>query len=134
MHEENEQDAERVEQYLRRMQGILPLTQEEEAQLVQSMDLRKDEQAKAVPDARIIEESEQAKNRLIEGHLPAVVKIARGYQEREVDGGVELMDLIEAGNAGLHQATEKFVLARGYRFNTYAAWWIRQAITRRITN
>lgn len=134
MHEESEQDAERVEQYLRRIQGILPLTQEEEAQLVQSMDLGKDEQAKAVPDTRIIEESEQAKNRLIEGHLPAVVKIARGYEQREMDGGVKLMDLIEAGNEGLGRATEKFAVGKGYAFSTYAVWWIRQAITRRITN
>lgn len=133
MDEANEQDANEVEQYLRRIQEIAPITQEEEAQFVQLMQQGKDEQAKALPDLRTIEEGEQARNRLIEGNLPTVVKIAKGYQEREMDGGVKLMDMIDAGNAALHRATEKFDIAKGYRFSTYAVWWIRQAITQRIT-
>lgn len=117
MDEKNEQDADRVEQYLRRIQEIVPITQEEEVQLVQLMAWSKDE---------------QARSRLIEVNLPSVVKIAKSYQEREMDGGIKLMDLIETGNAGLHSAIEKFDIAKGYRFSTYAVWWVRQAITRRI--
>lgn len=132
MDEESEQDADRVEQYLRRIREIVPIAQEEEAQLAQLMQLGKAEQAKALHDLRTIEEGEQARSRLIEGNLPSVVKIAKGYQEREMDGGIKLMDLIDAGNAGLHRATEKFDMAKGYRFSTYAVWWIRQAITRGI--
>jgi RNA polymerase nonessential primary-like sigma factor len=73
---------------------------------------------------------ESARNRLIECNLRLVVKIARRYQYK----GLSLSDLIEEGNLGLMHAVEKFDPDRGFRFSTYATWWIRQAIERAIMN
>lgn len=134
MDEANEQDADKLEQYLRRIREIAPITREEEAQLAQLMQRGKAEQAKALHDLRTIEEGEQARSRLIEVNLPNVVKIAEGYQEREMNGGLKLMDLIEAGKKGLDRAAESYDIKRGIRFSTYATWWIRQAITQKITS
>ena len=103
-----------VRMYLREIGKIPLLTFEEEAELAQ----------------KIIEGDEDAKQKLAESNLRLVVSIAKKYVGR----GMLFLDLIQEGNMGLIKAVEKFDYNKGFKFSTYATWWIRQAITRAIAD
>ena len=103
-----------VRQYLKEIGRIPLLTVEEEKALAEKM----------------LEGDEDAKMRLVESNLRLVVSIAKRYLGR----GMYFLDLIQEGNLGLMKAVEKFDHAKGFKFSTYATWWIRQAITRAIAD
>lgn len=103
-----------VRLYLKEIGKVPLLSVEEELFLAQKME----------------EGDEAAKNRLVESNLRLVVSIAKRYTGR----GMQFLDLIQEGNLGLMKAVEKFDYRKGYKFSTYATWWIRQAITRAIAD
>ena len=103
-----------VRMYLKEIGKVPLLTAEEEIELAQRME----------------EGDQEAKKRLAEANLRLVVSIAKRYVGR----GMLFLDLIQEGNLGLIKAVEKFDYRKGYKFSTYATWWIRQAITRSIAD
>jgi RNA polymerase primary sigma factor len=127
--------------YLREIGRVPLLTAEDEVELAKSIEagLFADEKLRGsfsldgaeVADLQfLVAEGERAKQRLIEANLRLVVSIAKRYIGR----GLVFLDLIQEGNLGLIRAVEKFDYTRGYKFSTYATWWIRQAITRAIAD
>ena len=124
-----------VRMYLREIGRVPLLTAEEEVRLAQIMERGKMERLRAdrlrvAPNRRFLEEGEEAQRRLTEANLRLVVSVAKKYIGR----GMNLLDLIQEGNIGLIRAVEKFDYTKGYKFSTYATWWIRQAITRAIAD
>ncbi len=103
-----------VRMYLKECGKVPLLTPEKEAELAQ----------------RMLEGDEKAKKRMVEANLRLVVSIAKRYVGR----GMMFLDLIQEGNLGLMKAVEKFDYTKGFKFSTYATWWIRQAITRAIAD
>jgi RNA polymerase primary sigma factor len=119
-----------VRMYLREIGRVPLLSAEEEVRLAQRMERGKAERLKAHPNRRYVDDGEEAQRRLTEANLRLVVSVAKKYIGR----GMSLLDLIQEGNIGLIRAVEKFDYTKGYKFSTYATWWIRQAITRAIAD
>ena len=123
--------ADPIQAYLRSIGRTPLLTAAEELELaraVQAMLPLLDVTCPTPQQLAIIHQGQRAKNRMIQANLRLVVTIAKKYQNR----GLELLDLIQEGSIGLERAVEKFDPAKGYKFSTYAYWWIRQGITRAI--
>jgi RNA polymerase primary sigma factor len=121
-----------VRMYLREIGRVPLLSAEEEVRLARRMERGRCELLKppTMRDYRNIEDGEEAQRRLTEANLRLVVSVAKKYIGR----GMSLLDLIQEGNIGLIRAVEKFDYTKGYKFSTYATWWIRQAITRAIAD
>ena len=121
--------------YLREIGQWKLLTAPEEIALFTQIEHAKREHDRAkhlnvAPDPRILNEGSLAKRRITEANLRLVVSIAKKYRGR----GLSLLDLVQEGNIGLLRAIEKFEYTRGFKFSTYAIWWIRQYITRAISD
>jgi RNA polymerase primary sigma factor len=138
--------ADSVRAYLKQIGKIALLNAEEEVQLAQRIEaglfaaerLRQAEESgagKLAPQLRrdlrwIVRDGERAKNHLLEANLRLVVSLAKRYIGR----GMAFLDLVQEGTLGLIRAVEKFDYTKGYKFSTYATWWIRQAITRAMAD
>src|SRR5258706_1434310 len=124
--------ADAVRMYRREVGRIPLLAAEEEVRVAQGMEGGRAELLKPVTSRsyRLIDDGEEAQRRLTEANLRLVVSVAKKYIGR----GMSLLDLIQEGNIGLIRAVEKFDYTKGYKFSTYATWWIRQAITRAIAD
>nr|WP_159940082.1 MULTISPECIES: RNA polymerase sigma factor RpoD [unclassified Nocardiopsis] len=125
-----------VRLYLREIGRVPLLTAEEEVDLAKAIEVGLYAQRRAADGCTaeelgaLVEEGSRAKRRLIEANLRLVVSIAKRYMGR----GLLFLDLIQEGNLGLIRAVEKFDYRKGFKFSTYATWWIRQAITRAIAD
>jgi RNA polymerase primary sigma factor len=141
-------DTEELEMWMRqtrRAHLLTPAQEEHLAKRVQAMDLADNDKWSKVAELYnlprdhewtdfdrmdVMKQGRQAKQQLIESNLRLVVSIAKKYNAR----GIPLADLIQEGNLGLIRAVEKFDWRKGFRFSTYATWWIRRAIARAIIN
>jgi RNA polymerase primary sigma factor len=121
-----------VRMYLREIGRVPLLSAEQEVALAKRMERGKLERCKpyAQQNIYVIFDAEEAQRQLTEANLRLVVSVAKKYIGR----GMSLLDLIQEGNIGLIRAVEKFDYCKGFKFSTYATWWIRQAITRAIAD
>ncbi|MFB9923762.1 RNA polymerase sigma factor [Amycolatopsis halotolerans] len=137
--------ADSVRAYLKQIGKVALLNAEEEVELAKRIEAglyaaervrtAEEEGEKLVTQMRrdlkwIVRDGERAKNHLLEANLRLVVSLAKRYTGR----GMAFLDLIQEGNLGLIRAVEKFDYTKGYKFSTYATWWIRQAITRAMAD
>ncbi|HSK61241.1 MAG TPA: sigma-70 family RNA polymerase sigma factor, partial [Actinomycetospora sp.] len=137
--------ADSVRAYLKQIGKVALLNAEEEVELAKRIEagLYASERLRKVAEAGqelatqmrrdlrwIVRDGERAKSHLLEANLRLVVSLAKRYTGR----GMAFLDLIQEGNLGLIRAVEKFDYTKGYKFSTYATWWIRQAITRAIAD
>ena len=137
--------ADSVRAYLKQIGKVALLNAEEEVELAKRIEaglyaaervrVAEEEGEKLVTQLRrdlkwIVRDGERAKNHLLEANLRLVVSLAKRYTGR----GMAFLDLIQEGNLGLIRAVEKFDYTKGYKFSTYATWWIRQAITRAMAD
>ncbi len=130
-----------VRMYLQEIGRYPLLTPQQEVELAMQMEMgeRADEKLATTEDLPVSERTilerssrsaERARKRLVEANLRLVVSIAKKYVGR----GLSLLDLIQEGNLGLIRAVEKFDYRKGFKFSTYATWWIRQAVTRALAD
>ncbi|MBS6414810.1 MAG: RNA polymerase sigma factor [Lawsonella sp.] len=137
--------ADSVRAYLKQIGKVALLNAEEEVDLAKRIEAglyadwylkQLEAQGEKVPPSQrrdlklVIRDGNKAKNHLLEANLRLVVSLAKRYTGR----GMAFLDLIQEGNLGLIRAVEKFDYAKGYKFSTYATWWIRQAITRAMAD
>jgi RNA polymerase primary sigma factor len=137
--------ADSVRAYLKQIGKVALLNAEEEVELAKRIEAglyaaervrtAEEDGEKVPPQMRrdlkwIVRDGERAKNHLLEANLRLVVSLAKRYTGR----GMAFLDLIQEGNLGLIRAVEKFDYTKGYKFSTYATWWIRQAITRAMAD
>ncbi|WP_424923670.1 RNA polymerase sigma factor [Amycolatopsis acidicola] len=137
--------ADSVRAYLKQIGKVALLNAEEEVELAKRIEaglyaaervrVAEEEGEKLATQMRrdlkwIVRDGERAKNHLLEANLRLVVSLAKRYTGR----GMAFLDLIQEGNLGLIRAVEKFDYTKGYKFSTYATWWIRQAITRAMAD
>ena len=120
-----------VRMYLKEIGRVPLLSMEQEKSLAMRIEAGELElQKNGTADGRLVTDGEEAKRQLTEANLRLVVSIAKKYVGR----GMLFLDLIQEGNLGLIRAVEKFDYRKGYKFSTYATWWIRQAITRALAD
>ena len=139
-HAEGTGDPDQVREYLKQVGKVPGLTAEQEAELAKRIEAGLAAEHKLAEDGDRLTASERidlewvaevgtrARNHLLEANLRLVVSLAKRFTGR----GMPFLDLIQQGNLGLIRAVEKFDYTKGYRFSTYATWWIRQAMTKAL--